>query len=106
MPTMKSGSSLPTHYEDFVSLLDDFSLVQMVSELTRGENILDYFLTSNPTLVNDIEIHPDIADHDLVLINDNVKLHEGKQIPRSVPLYKTQTGKVSSHTSDQAKIKS
>ena len=26
VPTMKSGSSLPTHYDDFVSLLDDFSL--------------------------------------------------------------------------------
>ena len=60
----------------------------MVSELTRGENIQDYFLTSNPTLVNDIEIHPGIADHDLVLINAHVKPYEGKQIPRSVPLYK------------------
>ena len=27
VPTMKSGSSLPTHYDNFVSLLDDFSLV-------------------------------------------------------------------------------
>ena len=78
----------------------------MVSEPTRGENILDYFLTSNPTLVNDIEIHPGIADHDLVLINANVKPHEGKQIPRSVPLFKKQTGKVSRHTSNQAVIKS
>ena len=106
MPTMKSGSSFPTHYEDFVSLLDDFSLVQMVSEPIRGENILDYFLTSNPTLVNALEIRPGIADHDLVLINANVKPYEGKQIPRSVPLYKKQTGKVSSHTLDQAVIKS
>ena len=57
----------------------------------------------NPTLVNDIEIHPGIADHVLVLINANVKPYEGKQIPRSVPLYKKQTGKVSSHTLDQAK---
>ena len=45
----------------------------MVSEPTRGGNILDYFLTLNPTLVNDIEIHPGIADHDLVLINANVR---------------------------------
>ena len=56
-------------------------------EPTRGKNILDYFLKSNPTLVNDIDIHPGIADHDLVLINANVKPHEGKQIPRSVPLF-------------------
>ena len=65
----------------------------MVSEPTRGENILDYFLTSNPTRVDDIEIHPGIADHDLVLINANVKPYEGKQIPRSVPLYKNKMGR-------------
>ena len=70
----------------------------MVSEPTRGGNILDYFLTPSPTLVNDIEIHPGIADHDFVLINANVKPYKGKQIPRSVQLYKKQTGKVSSHT--------
>ena len=91
-PTIKSGSSFHTH-EDFVSLPDEFSLVQMVSEPTTGENILDYFLTSNPTLVNDIEIHPCIADHALVLINVNVKPYEGKQIPRSVPLYKNKLGR-------------
>ena len=90
MPTMKSGSSLPTHYEDFVSLLDDFGIIQMVSESTKGENILDYFPPSNPTLVNNIEIHPGIADHDMALVNVNnfIKPHEGKQIQRSVPLYK------------------
>ena len=65
MPTIKSGSSLPT-YEDFVTLLDDSSLVQIVSEPTSGENILGYFLTSKPTLVNKVEIHPVIADHDMV----------------------------------------
>ena len=52
VPSIKSGCGLHTHYEDFVDFLDDFSLVQMVTEPTRGDNILDYFLTSNPTLVN------------------------------------------------------
>ena len=45
---LKSGFSFPTHYEDFVSLLDDFSLVQMVSEPTRGDNVLGYF---SPNLI-------------------------------------------------------
>ena len=88
MPSIKSGCSLHTHYEDFVDFLDDFSLAQMVTEPTRGDNILDYFLTSNPTLVNNIEIHPGIADHNMVLVNASIKPVESKQIPRSVPLYK------------------
>ena len=57
--TMKSASSLPAYYEYVFSLLDDFSLVHvhMVSEPTRGEYMLDYFLTQNPTLVNNIQSH-------------------------------------------------
>ena len=88
VPSIKSGCGLHTHYEDFVDFLDEFSLVQMVTEPTRGDNILDYFLTTNPTLVNNIEIHPGIADHNMVLVNANIKPVESKQIPRSVPLYK------------------
>ena len=49
---------------------------------------MDYFITSNPTLVNNIEIHPGIADHDAVLVSANIKPYESKQIPRSVPFYK------------------
>ena len=33
-------------YNDFICLLDDFNLVQMVSEPTRLCNTLDLFLTS------------------------------------------------------------
>ena len=62
-PMMKSGHSLPTHYEDFLSLLDEFSLVQIVNENTRDDNVLDYLLTTNPTLVNEVQIFPGIADH-------------------------------------------
>ena len=57
---------------DFMSLLDDFGLVQMVTEPTRCENAIDLFLTSNHTLVQKIEILPGITDHQ----------------KRNVPLYK------------------
>ena len=73
MPTMKSGTGSPAPYEDFVSLLDDFSLVQMVNEPTRGENVLDLCLTSNHTSVNDISILLRIADHDIVVANVSTK---------------------------------
>ena len=88
MPTMKSGTGFPAPYEDFVSLLDDFSLVQMVNEPTRGENVLGLYLTSNHTLVNDISILPGIADHDIVVANVSTKPKVSKQIPRKIPLFK------------------
>ena len=88
VPSMKSGQGFPTIYEDFISLLDDFDLVQMVSEPTRGENVLDFFLTSNHTLVDEIKISPGIADHDIVVAKVNVKPKITKQIPRKVPLFR------------------
>ena len=42
-------------YTDFQTCLDDFGMVQMVSKPTRGDNILDLFLTSNHTLVNTVQ---------------------------------------------------
>ena len=43
-------------YEDFIDLLDEFSLTQLVTHPTRGDNILDLFLIDNPTLVKSVEI--------------------------------------------------
>ncbi|MCG8046380.1 MAG: hypothetical protein JAY66_11960 [Candidatus Thiodiazotropha taylori] len=88
MPTMKPGCRLLSLYKDFLSCLDDFDLVQMVSKPTRGDNILDLFLTSNHTLVNSTEILPGISDHDIISATVSVKPKLNKQKPRSVPIFR------------------
>ena len=55
---------------------------------TRGQNILDLFLTSNPTLVDNVSITPGLSDHNIVLIQVNVKPEVLKQVPRNIHLYK------------------
>ena len=40
---------------------------------TRGQNILDLILTTNPTLADNVSINPGLSDHDIVLIQVNVK---------------------------------
>ena len=55
---------------------------------TRGQNILDLFLTTNPTLVDNVSITPGLSDHDIVLIQVNVKPEVLKQVPRNIYLYK------------------
>ena len=55
---------------------------------TRGQNILDLFLTTNPTLVDNVSITPGLSDHDVVLIQVNVKPEVLKQVPRNIHLYK------------------
>ena len=56
----------------FFTMLDDFSLVQMVTEPTRHENVLDLFLTTNHTLVQKIEILPGTADHDIMVADFDI----------------------------------
>ncbi|MEW8548672.1 MAG: hypothetical protein AB2693_34660, partial [Candidatus Thiodiazotropha sp.] len=61
---------------------------QMVTSPTRGQNILDLFFTSNPTLVHKVSIVPGLSDHDIVLAEVNSCPEHIKQVPRDIPLYK------------------
>ena len=88
VPTLKPGCRYPTMYNNFISCLDDYGLVQMVSKPTRGDNILDLFLTSHHTLVNKVEILSGISDHEISISNINVKPKMSRQKPRSVPIYR------------------
>ena len=54
--SIKPGYSYPNLYDDFMTMLDDFSLVQMVTEPTRRKNVPDLFLKTNHTLVQKTEI--------------------------------------------------
>ena len=55
---------------------------------TKGHHILDLFLTINPTLVDNVSITSGLSDHDIVLIQVNVKPEVLKQVPRNIHLYK------------------
>ena len=60
----------------------------MVTEPTREDKILDLFLTSNPTLVNNVMTNPGISNHDGIPMIDMVtspKLLKSK--PRKVYKY-------------------
>ena len=77
-----------TFYSECLEVLDDCLLEQMVTSPTRGQNILDLFLTTIPTLVDNVFITPGLSDHDIVLTQVIVKPEVLKQVPRSIHLYK------------------
>ena len=60
----------------------------MVERLTRVNNILDLFLTNNPTLVSKITTLPGLSDHDAVYGEVNIKPQVTKSKPHKIPLYK------------------
>ena len=55
---------------------------------TRLDNTLDLFLTSNPTLINKVEVLPGLADHEAVLIEGDISPITNKQRPRRIPLFR------------------
>ena len=62
----------------------------MVTEPTRGENTLELFFISNPTLVTKSSIIPGISDHDgipLIITNIKPTTITTKQKPREVHLF-------------------
>ena len=88
VPTTRPGCRYLSLYRDFQTCLDDFGLVQMVSKPTRGDIILDLFLTSNHTLLNTVQNLPGLSDHDIIIANVSVTPKMKRQKPRSVPLFR------------------
>ena len=71
--------------EDFIDVLNDCNLQQVVLEPTRASNILDVIFTNAPDLVPRVEVIPGISDHS---IEFNVKLDRKKNAMRQIFLYR------------------
>ena len=87
-PSIKPGCGHTQLYEDFIDLLDDFSLTKMINVNTRGDSTLDLFLTRNHTLVSSVQVIQGISDHGMVVYEINCKASINNQPPRQVFLYR------------------
>ena len=70
-----------------MDILDDYNLVQIVTEPTRHDNVLDLNLTSNSTLVSKVECLPGLSDHDIFLAEVAIKPAQTKQKRRKIHFY-------------------
>ena len=59
----------------------------MVYTPTREDNILDLFLTNNPSLVSNVQSIPGISDHSAVLADLEIKGSSNNQKPTKIPLW-------------------
>ena len=71
-----------------MEILDDYNLVQIVTEPIILRNVLDLILTSNPTLVSKVECQPGLSDHGIVLAEVAIKSTQAKQKQKKPPLHK------------------
>ena len=72
-PEPKPDCSLGKVYGTLLATIDDYNLTHVVSEPTRQENILDLFLTINPTLIDHVHCIPGLGDHDFVCAQKRYK---------------------------------
>ena len=75
-----------------LSIAKDSFLEQVVTEPTRitetTSNILDLFFTSNPALINKVEVIPGIRDHEAVFIELSLRPMRVVTPPRKINKYK------------------
>ena len=78
------GAGRPEFCRKLIGITQDASLEQQNLQPTRGQNILDLFLTNNPTLTQQVKVIPGLSDHDSVLV-DSLLCHflQGKPVERS-----------------------
>ena len=84
----KENGTYRQSHEDFIEVLNDLDLEQMVLEPTREKNILDIVLTNSPDLIPRLEVIPGLSDHDIVFFEFSVKLDRKKNALRQIMLYK------------------
>ncbi len=86
--SVRQGAPKPSLCRDLIDISNDYGLEQLVELPTRGDNVLDLFFTSNPSLVSKSTVMPGISDHDGIpmLIVDSKPITT-KQKPRKVYLY-------------------
>ena len=71
-------------------LLDTFStfgFTQLVDSPTRGNNILDLFVTNRPGLIQEVKVSPGISDHELIVIESSLVATLTESQPRTVYLW-------------------
>ena len=82
-PGGKSANS-----QELLEIAEEFELEQMQMKTTRENNNLDRFFTSHPSLVKSVNTIPGISDHDMVVVDIELKPHYKRPKRREIFTYK------------------
>ena len=72
----------------FLNTIYDTGSDQIARFPTRGENILDVFLTNRPSLIEKCKAVPGVSDHDIVFVEASTRATRTKQPQRKIFLWK------------------
>ncbi|CAC5407482.1 unnamed protein product [Mytilus coruscus] len=86
--TVKSGKAQVKHHQELLELIEEFGMEQLQLKASRENNILDLFLTNHPSLVKSCNTLPGISDHNMIVLDTDLKLQYNKPKPREIYVYK------------------
>ena len=85
---LKEDCKYPSLHSMFGEMLDDRFLTQVIELPTRENNCLDLICTNTPTKILNTDVIPGISDHDIPLVELDVRPVRRRQRPRKIHLYK------------------
>ena len=81
------GKPNQKQHQQFLDIINDNSLTQVLNKTTRKDKTLNLILTNYPATVNKVETLPPIADHDIVYIECITSLRRCQPKPRKIFKY-------------------
>jgi hypothetical protein len=81
------GKPNQKQHQQFLDIINDNSLTQVVNKTTCKDKTLDLILTNYPATVNKVKTLPPIADHDIVYIECITSLRRCQPKPRKIFKY-------------------
>ena len=91
-PCLFPTCRFPELTRKFADCLDDHGWVQLITNPTRGKNVVDLFITFNDSLIIKTQVIPGISDHDAVFVEGNIKATITKQNAGWFPCIEKHTG--------------
>ena len=85
--TTQAQSTTRRLHDEFIELVDDFTLTQHVNSPTRLNRILDLVLTNAPGNCSSCTVIPGISDHEAIHAMFEFQAVRHKQPARKIPLY-------------------
>jgi hypothetical protein len=82
--SVAAGSDRKALCEKLIEVLENHDLEQLQREPTRNNAVLDLYCTNRPNLVKCISTVPGISDHDIVVVDSDIKAQINKKPKRQV----------------------
>ena len=86
--TVKRGSNDSRNHHKLLEIMDEAGLHQVQLNATRQNNNLDLYFTNLPGLIENCTTTPGPSDHDMILVESNLKINHNVKKRRKVYQYK------------------